>query len=187
MVRYFEWIGAATYTADQRSGSMHGKSFVLDSVYAGIDDRNLYARLDFASGIPEDPFELVVNLESWPADAQRPRRELRVDVAVENGSIRNWSIYPADEEQPLASSNVESCPDEAKLVIQRNFEFKLPLAWLLAAPVSAAAARPGATVVTQVRLRFSMWQNKLPVDALPVEGWIALQLLTENELASSTY
>jgi len=27
MVRYFEWMGAARYTADQRSGAMHGKQF----------------------------------------------------------------------------------------------------------------------------------------------------------------
>ena len=26
---------------------MHGKQFLLDSVYAGIDEQNLYGRLDF--------------------------------------------------------------------------------------------------------------------------------------------
>jgi hypothetical protein len=176
------------YTADQRSGSMHGKSFVLDSVYAGIDERNLYGRLDFAAGIPEAPFELVVNLESWPAEAQRPRRVLRVDVGVESGAIHNWSVSQAEEDQPLASSHAGRASDEVKLVIQRNFEFKLPLAWLLAAPVpSTNVHQSHAPVVTRVRLRFSMWQNKLPIDALPLEGWIELQLLTEDELAASVY
>jgi len=33
-------------------------------------------------------------------------------------------------------------------------------------------------------LRFSIWQNRLPLDALPPEGWIELQLLSENELAA---
>jgi hypothetical protein len=33
-------------------------------------------------------------------------------------------------------------------------------------------------------LRFSIWQNKLPVDALPVEGWMELQLLPEEELSA---
>ncbi len=56
MVRYFEWMGAAIYTADQRSGSMHGKQFLLDSVYAGIDATCLYGRLDFTGKIPEDEF-----------------------------------------------------------------------------------------------------------------------------------
>src|SRR5207248_11581853 len=38
LVRYFEWMGAVHYTADRRSGSMHGKVFLLESVYAGIDE-----------------------------------------------------------------------------------------------------------------------------------------------------
>ena len=38
MVRYFEWMGAAVYTADHRAGAMHGKQFLVDSVYAGIDE-----------------------------------------------------------------------------------------------------------------------------------------------------
>jgi hypothetical protein len=29
-----------------------------------------------------------------------------------------------------------------------------------------------------------MWHDRLPVDALPLEGWIELQLLSEEELAA---
>ena len=66
MVRYFEWMGAAVYTADRRAGAMHGKQFLLDAVHAGIDDAFLYGRLDFAENtVPATDFELVVNLESW--------------------------------------------------------------------------------------------------------------------------
>jgi hypothetical protein len=36
----------------------------------------------------------------------------------------------------------------------------------------------------RLRLRFSMWQNHLPVDALPVEGCIELALLAEEDLLS---
>ncbi len=50
MIRYFEWMGAAHYTADRRSGSMHGKVFLLDSVYAGIDQTHVYGRIDFSGG-----------------------------------------------------------------------------------------------------------------------------------------
>jgi hypothetical protein len=188
LVRYFEWIGAAMYTADQRSGSMHGKSFVLDSVYAGIDETNIYGRLDFAGGVPQSSFELVVNIESWPPESQRPRRVLRVDVDVDQGAIQSWKVSQADEEQPLAASDRGHVQRDIRFVIQRNFEFRLPLAWLLANPVSSEAARkPASPVVTRLRLRFSMWQHKLPIDALPLEGWIELQLLSENELAALAY
>ncbi|PYX88148.1 MAG: glycoside hydrolase [Acidobacteria bacterium] len=183
MVRYFEWIGAAMYTADQRSGAMHGKSFLLDSVYAGIDETSVYGRLDFVGKIPEAPFELVVNLESW-ADEPRPRQALRLDVVIEDRRIQSWKATQIGEEEPMSSSDQETS-DKAKLVLARNFEFKLPLSWLLAAPVSAES-RVGKTtipVATRVRVRFSLWQHHLPVDALPLEGWIELQLLSENELA----
>jgi hypothetical protein len=84
MVRYFEWMGAACYTADQRSGAMHGKQFLMDEVFAGIDEKYVYGRLDFAGKVPEDAFEVVVNLESWANHAgQAPAR-----TAV--GSMRRW-------------------------------------------------------------------------------------------------
>ena len=72
MVRYFEWMGAAVYTADRRAGAMHGKQFLVDSVQAGIDEENVYGRLDFAGKPPDTDFDLVVNLESWAADEAAP-------------------------------------------------------------------------------------------------------------------
>ena len=55
MVRYFEWMGSAVYTADRRAGAMHGKQFLLDAVHAGIDDAFLYGRLDFSENtLPGD-------------------------------------------------------------------------------------------------------------------------------------
>jgi hypothetical protein len=39
-------------------------------------------------------------------------------------------------------------------------------------------------LTVRLRLRFSVWQNHLPVDALPVEGWIELELLAEEDLVA---
>jgi alpha-amylase/alpha-mannosidase (GH57 family) len=178
MVRYFEWMGAATYTADHRAGAMHGKRFLVDSVYAGIDQSNVYGRLDFIGKPPEMDFELVVNLESWAAETQRPRRALRLDVQVTGGKMESWQVSDPSEER------AEQSTTEVKVALARNFEFKLPLAWLLATPVSNKASTP---VATKLRLRFSLWQNHLPVDALPLEGWIELQLLSEEDLMSLAF
>jgi len=182
MVRYFEWMGAAAYTSDQRSGSMHGKQFLLDAVYAGIDATNVYGRLDFAGGVPETDFELVVNLESWPGEGERARQVLRLDAEVKEHKLRRWSVRWQDEDKPMAGSSQPS--NEASVALRKNFEFKVPLAWLMAAPVvsgkgAGSSANP---VATRLRLRFSLWSNGLPVDALPVEGWMELQLLSEEEL-----
>jgi hypothetical protein len=80
----------------------------------------------------------------------------------------------------------------------RNFEFKLPLVWLLATPGAGvtekmtektAERKAGATAIaatSRLRLRFSLWQNRLPVDSLPLEGWIELHVVSEGELLFST-
>jgi hypothetical protein len=69
------------------------------------------------------------------------------------------------------------------VALVRNFEFRVPLIWLLAAPLDIEKVRgPKSSDVLTVRLRFSLWQNHLPVDALPVEGWMELELLAEADL-----
>jgi len=187
-VRYFEWMGAAVYTADHRAGAMHGKQFLLDSVYAGIDSTHVYGRLDFAGQIPKEDFDLVVNVESWASGEPRPRRTLRLEASVHERRIKEWKIENGSEERVMASL---SQPEEhVKLALLRNFEFKMPLAWLLATPSAASEERlaerkAGATAVaatSKLRLRFSLWQNRLPADSLPLEGWIELQVLSEGDL-----
>jgi len=192
MVRYFEWMGAAAYTADHRAGAMHGKQFLLDSVYTGIDSTQLYGRLDFKDKVPDADFELVVNVESWASGEARPRRTLRAEVSVHDRKLRTWKIEDGLAEKILASATQ---PDQhVKVALLRNFEFKLPLAWLLATPSSSPleqsmrqlierkTAATAVAATSKLRLRFSLWQNRLPVDSLPLEGWIELQVLSEGEL-----
>src|SRR5215471_10176881 len=187
-VRYFEWMGAAVYTADHRAGAMHGKQFLLDSVYAGIDASCLYGRLDFSGKVPEESFELVVNVESWASGEPRPRRALRIAADVNRRRLQEWKIENGVAEKVLASS--AEADEHVRLALLRNFEFKLPLAWLLATPASPSPGRTaerklGAAPIaatSKLRLRFSLWQNRLPVDSLPLEGWVELQVASEGEL-----
>jgi len=180
-IRYFEWIGSALYTADRRAGAMHGKSFLLDSVYAGIDAANVYGRLDFIEKVPDADFELVVNLESWATGAQRPRKVLRLGVEVAFSRIRFWALTTG-EEKPLSTS--AETQSDVKVALLRNFQFGIPLSLLLAVPATSSkpADKGTSLAATRLRLRFSMWESGLPVDALPLEGWIELPLLSEPEL-----
>ena len=177
MVRYFEWMGAAHYTADRRSGSMHGKVFLLDSLYAGIDGENVYGRVDFASEPPAGDCEIVVSLESWAERSSRPRRGLRLNVQAKGSQILSWNI--SDNGDQLSSEG-------SAAAMVRTFEFKLPLRLLYATPAESTsdASSPAAT---KIRLRVSVWQNRLPMDALPLENWIELQLLPEEELMASLH
>ncbi|HZQ67535.1 MAG TPA: glycoside hydrolase family 57 protein [Terriglobales bacterium] len=186
MVRYFEWMGAAVYTSDRRSGSMHGKQFLLDSVYAGIDETTLYGRLDFAGSVPEGDFDVVVNVESWATEAVRAHRILRLDVMVADRNMTGWKLTEGDDAQaPRSAANSA----EVAVALKRNLEFSLPLQLLMAGPVleKKDAGKVLDAVATRLRLRFSLWQKGLPVDALPVEGWIELQLVSEEELESAAY
>ena len=170
MIRYFEWMGAAVYTADHHSSAMHGKTFLLDAVHAGINETNVYGRLDFISGVPQGEFVIVVNLESL-SEIRQTERALRLDLTASGKKIDSWKVIVPGTGETLASA---SSPNGSAVALVRNFEFKLPLKWLNAAENNKAAKT--------LRLRFSLWENRLPVDALPVEGWIELQLASEGEL-----
>jgi len=194
-IRYFEWLGAAIFTADQRAGAMHGKQFLLDSVYAGIDSTFVYGRLDFAGAVPDMEFDLVVNLESWANGEERPRRALRLDAKVQDRKLTGWKVGGLDESSSTgsdvsSSASADKGDQPARAALVRNFEFRLPLSWLMAVPASSGSSahhEPDAAAIpatSRLRLRFSLWQNRLPVDALPVEGWIELQLLSEAELGA---
>ena len=140
MVRYFEWMGAAHYTADRRSGAMHGKVFLLDSIYAGIDENNVYGRVDFAGEVPDNDCEIVFNLESWAERSSRPRRGLRLNVQVKESRIASWNI---------SDNGDQVSPEGAGVALGRNFEFKLPLALLYAQPPESTsdASSPAATKI----------------------------------------
>jgi len=172
-IRYFEWMGAAHYTADRRAGAMHGKVFLLDSIYAGIDETYVYGRVDFAELAAPAEFEIVVNLESWAENAMRARRALRLDVVVKGSQIATWKL--SHDNQGLSA-------EDAAAVLGRTFEFRIPLSLLYATPLKSSS--PESPAASKIRLRFSVWQNRLPIDALPVEGWMELQLLPEHELAA---
>jgi hypothetical protein len=109
---------------------------------------------------------------------------LRFDVRAQVGNPVSWQVSSQEEQTAIASS--EKPGEEVKVALLRNFEFKIPLAWLLAKPTASVAVGTGGKATTPVatllRLRFSVWQNCLPVDALPLEGWIELRLLSEEDL-----
>jgi alpha-amylase/alpha-mannosidase (GH57 family) len=166
LVRYFEWIGAAIYSADARSGAMHGKVFALSAIYAGIDETNLYGRLDFAVTPASITGQIVVSMESCGTHSSDPIRSFRLDAIFRCGKLESWSLSASGREDQIAGSSAPG--EELGVALQRSFEFKVPLATLQAAD--------GA----KIRLRFSLWQNGLPVDALPAEGWLELAVVDES-------
>ena len=184
MVRYFEWMGAARYTADQRSGSMHGKQFLMDEVFAGIDEEYVYGRLDFAGKVPEDAFRS--GGESGVVG--QPCRQAPARIAVGCGRGRRpHAVVESDAGERQGGGGFDGCDGEGWRGWRSSgiLSFACRSTWLLAAPLEIEKVRgPKSSdlLTTRLRLRFSLWQNHLPVDALPVEGWIELELLAEEDL-----
>ena len=160
MVRYFEWLGAARYTADHRSSAMHGKQFLLDAIYAGIDESSLYGRLDFNVKLPSEDFEVVVNVESWLPNAQQLHRSLRIVAKVFSGTMTAWQVNVGGTDEIVASS-AEPLKSGLRIVVKRNFEFQLPLAWLnenLEHTSSLDATKTSTEgLVNRLRVRFSLF------------------------------
>jgi hypothetical protein len=153
---------------------MHGKQFLLERLYAGIDESNLYGRVDFAT-LPEEEFQLRVNLECVPPHLAPSEPgvagpyALTLEAAVAKRELTNWRLRePAPD---AASPGAADCHEhEIAVVLRRNFTFKLPLAQL----------RCGAQ--SSLRLRVGLWRDRLPLDAMPLEGWLELRVAPEEEL-----
>jgi alpha-amylase/alpha-mannosidase (GH57 family) len=176
---YFDWMGAAMYTADRRTSSMHGKQFLLDAIFAGIDEEYLYGRLDFAGELPPaGVYRVVTNIEVLRSEHPTA---FRVIVDAQGSDLRNWSVTNGEERNVIASSDFAARPNpnplahEIQVVIGNILEFRIPHKIL--------EAQPG----NRIRLRFSLWREKLPVDALPVEGWLDLRISSDAELEENTY
>src|SRR5262249_19824795 len=155
---------AAMATADRHTSAMHGKEFVLETLRAGIDEQNLYARVDFARDIGNETFELRFQIESAGADEGAERRCHHLWVTLENQSITAWSL----REQGRPADAIQEAPD---LRLQEVFE--------MAVPLSALGARLDGA---KLRLRCSVWRGGAPVDALPVEGSLGLNLVSAEKL-----
>ena len=166
---YFDWLGAATHVADRHSASMHGKLFLLDTGYAGIDEDNLYCRMDFME-VPAEwagaESTLLLTIETVAADGQ-PDLVYRLEAVIVEGKLREFRFGETGE-QKSGQAGVEVALDSI-------FECKIPLALL------------NASEGTTLRVRFSVWRDRLPLDALPQEGAIDLRVVPEIELTALPY
>jgi alpha-amylase/alpha-mannosidase (GH57 family) len=177
---YFEWMGAASFTADQRTMAMHGKQFLLDAVYAGLDADSVSGRLDFHRSPPEGAFRLLVNLEVRRAEGDRksPVNSYRLTADAQGRTLQKWVLTNGEERQKLASFSAghgNTPANGAEVALAEIFEFRLPFELI------------GVQQGCRIRLRFSIWRDHLPVDSMPLEGWIDLSAQPEAELESNLF
>jgi alpha-amylase/alpha-mannosidase (GH57 family) len=169
---YFDWLGAATHIADRQSSAMHGKMFLLDTGYAGIDEKNLYCRLDFM----EPPSEwagketlLVITVQGTPPEKAGFTTAYRLEAELSAAGIRSFTFSETGQE-PYSGREVA-----LRVRVETILEAQVPLKLLKASRGSL------------LQIRFTLWRDRLPLDALPQEGSIELRVLPESELAALPY
>ena len=168
LTSYFDWMGAAMFSSDRRGGSMHGKLFMLESIYAGIDETNLYVRLDFASKLPEG--ETTATLHLALRDGEQTIGNFRLDAELTQEQIIGWKLR--NDGTTLAS---ESNASGVEIAFGKILEMKLPMALL------------GAVEGHTFNLRFVLYRDRLPIDSLPQEGSLEIQVAPEDVLVEIAY
>ena len=154
---YFEWLGAGLYRVDDRSGSMHGKKFLVKEVQFGSDGTNFYLRVDF------DP----------AAREEMSGMELRLSAQLRDGSA------PSALALKFAASGVETtsvklAADGARpeCAFSQILELRVPLASF------------GVAKGKGMRFLFSLWQGGLPMEAVPPQGWLEMPTTNPAEMGS---
>ena len=156
---YFEWMGAGHYRPDERQGSMHGRKINLQEVQYGSDGESLFVRVDFhlSQAGAMAGMEIRCSMQA-PGDAPGSK-------AGPEGKTSNETEYRLQ----LARDGVEiigaegpgaSVPGALKAAYHRVLEIAVPLAAL------------GGGADTPVRFQLSLWEDGLPLDAQPAQGWI---------------
>jgi alpha-amylase/alpha-mannosidase (GH57 family) len=152
---YFEWMGAGLYSADRRSSSMHGRLLLLHELRYGFDDKRFHLRADvFAEALAElrdAEFRITVRAE----------QELRVVVRLQEGRVSGYLV----ESRDLCLLG----PDE---VVKVAFDKILEVS--VAKEMFILGRRKS------ILLGVAIWEGGLPVDLLPAEGLLEIQLGEEN-------
>jgi hypothetical protein len=128
-------------------------------------------RVDFAGGSavanPElnEGFELVVNCDAIPPGETKPQQSSRAHLKLEQGKVVGVALEGAS----LAGA------DSLRVRLRDALELGVPLG-------GVGAQRGG-----KLRVRVSVWHGGLPVDALPLQGAIDLDLISERDLLAEAY
>ena len=152
---YFEWLGAGLYSPERRGGSMHGRVFYLHELRYGFEDDRFCVRIDtFTETMSEleDP-EFRISLSG--AD------ELAIVVKLNRGRVQEFAV----EKDRVCLLNPKS-------VAQAAFERILE--------VSIQRNQLNLKGQSKLKLGVALWHGGLPVDVLPAEGFLDVQLGEEH-------
>jgi alpha-amylase/alpha-mannosidase (GH57 family) len=148
---YFEWLGAGLYSVDRRGGAMHGRAHYLHELRFGFDHRNLFLRVDCLAGslaaLRECEFHLRV----------KAQEELRILVKVHAGKMESYTV---ERDNVCLLDTAESVAVAFGNILEVRINREL------------LSGRPQ----TALEVGVALWNGGLPVDLLPAEGALKVEL-----------
>lgn len=167
-IGYFDWLGAASFTADRRGSSMHGKQFLLERAYAGIDIRNFFFRVDVAGELNGEHM-LETRIEVLPAAVDQKRKAFLARFLISDRTLVTIDLI-AQSENSENGNRPNNFSRDLKASFEKVLRAKVPLSLL------------GAVLGDTLLLRFSIFRDQLPLDALPTQGWMELPIIGEEQM-----
>jgi hypothetical protein len=152
---YFEWLGAGLYSPERRGGAMHGRVFYLHELRYGFEEERFSVRIDpFLEALSEleDP-EFRISIYG--------AEELTIVVKLARGHLREFAI----EKGRVCLLNPQSV---AQVAFDRNLE------------ASIRREELNLKGQTKIKLGVALWHGGLPVDVLPAEGFLEVNLGEEH-------
>jgi alpha-amylase/alpha-mannosidase (GH57 family) len=154
VTNYFEWLGAGVYSPDYRSGSMHGGAKCVEAVYFGTGEHSLCLRVDLSPGALEEypQIEIRINVDGGS--------RARLHAFIQQSKIGTVQFWKGAEQilVPLGTG------DQLLMAFERVFELKMDYTLL------------GLAAGQKTRLQVALWAEELPLQVIPPEGWLTLDL-----------
>ncbi|HUZ46726.1 MAG TPA: glycoside hydrolase family 57 protein [Terriglobia bacterium] len=154
---YFEWLGAGLYLPDSSSGSMHGVRNHLEALYYGYSARAVYLRLDFRGSFSQEhpSFEIRITLDG---DSRA-----RLHALVRDGAIRQIEFWRGEELHLVPLTTGEKLQASFAVIFEVQLEYEVL----------------GISQGENLDLQVSLWANDLPLQIMPQDGWLRLELLKD--------
>ncbi len=154
VTNYFEWMGAGLCQPDYRSGSMHGVAQLVEVLYYGYSEKAVFLRVDLTEEFLKDhpEFEIRVSVDG--------ESRIRLHTFIAAQGVKAVEFWKAGQSIPVPKGT----GDQVEVAFQRIFEVRLDYSILGVAPHE------------RMSLQVSVWVNGLPLQVLPQEGWLPLEL-----------
>jgi alpha-amylase/alpha-mannosidase (GH57 family) len=165
---YFEWMGAGNYRPITRATTMQGQPPVLQELYYGRDSEHFFLRIDFFDQPPDalDKMSLRLGIRTDDCAADVVVSFLRqAGEIVCSVSRDHVSSVPAAAGGPASEQTVADQIPVGQAALRKILEIEVRL---------DAIAIPADT---PFEFQASLWQESLPLESLPLDGWLPVPVV----------